>query len=137
MVGEFFRLQTAFQIAAERFPIHICFTGELLCILGNVTPTNPILPRYGPSEWGTSSPASDRPFKTANNLEPLVEDFKPISSTASLTPFAKARRAASAPVRYADGIFPVDPFHPILASSLDDAEARTISPRSSASVIWT
>src|SRR5439155_1006863 len=39
----------------------------------------------GPSECGTSSPPSERPFKTANNLEPLVEYFKPISRTASWT----------------------------------------------------
>src|SRR5437667_12208239 len=87
----------------------------------------------GPSECGTISPESANPFKAAKTFDPLVGPLRPISRTASLTPRSTARRAARTPVRYAAGRFPAPPFQPSFASSRDDADALTISPRMSAS----
>src|SRR5919109_662804 len=91
----------------------------------------------GSGECPMSRPASVKPFKAAYNFEPLVDDFKPMSNMASLLPFPIARRAASSPVKYADGKFPVAPFQPCCDNSLEDAAARTISPVAVASVICT
>src|SRR5436309_238261 len=66
-------------------------------------------------------------------LDPLVGPLRPISKTASLTPRSTARRAARTPVRYAAGRFPAPPFQPSFASSREDADALTMSPRMSAS----